>query len=416
MTAISLETLFTQALGIEGPWKITSLTFDAAKHKLDINVDFERGSTFAYTDPDTKETGYYKAYDTVDKTWRHLNFFEHECYLHARTPRIKTPSGGIHLVAPPWSGLTKGFTLLFEAFLFELCRNMVINQVGKMMNVTDHKLWSMLERYIAKARAQSDHSTLTRLGIDETSIAKGHDYISLFVDVERKKTVFITHGKDNTTVTRFVEDLEAHQGKAANITDVSCDMSAAFTKGVTEQLPDAQITYDRFHVIKVVNEGVDAVRRMELKTTPLLKGARYALLKNEATLTKKQKAKRESLSQYKLKSMRALHIREAFQDIYQAETEEEFTTLLKRWYYWATHSKLKPMIDAARTIKRHWDGIVAWKKSQITNGLLEGLNSIIQAAKRKARGYKLEHFKVMAYLLTGKLNFRNINPFLPTCF
>ena len=109
-----------------------------------------------------------------------------------------------------------------------------------------------------------------------------------------------------------------------------------------------------------------------------------------------------------------MQIRETFQQLYTAVSREDFESRLKKWYFWATHSRLEPMIKAAKTIKRHWDGVVQWKDSQINNGLLEGLNSVIQAAKRKARGYKKPHFKIMAYLLTGKLDFSKVNPALPT--
>lgn len=141
---------------------------------------------------------------------------------------------------------------------------------------------------------------------------------------------------------------------------------------------------------------------------------RYALLKNEVNLRANQKEKRDSMSKLNLKSMRALHIRENFQEIYTATTFRQFEDCLKKWYFWATHSKLGPIIKVAKTVKAHWAGILNWKKSQLSNGILEGLNSIIQAAKRKARGYKFEHFKVLAYLLTGKLDLKSINMFLPT--
>jgi len=193
-------------------------------------------------------------------------------------------------------------------------------------------------------------------------------------------------------------------------------MSPAFIKGVTDNLPNAKITFDKFHILKIINEAVDAVRKSEVKTIPALKGARFAILKNDANLTKKQREKRETLSQMKLKTTRALRIREAFQDIYQAQDIDHFTQLLKSWYHWATHSQLAPIKKAAKTIKRHWDGIIHWKESQINNGILEGLNSIIQAAKRKARGYGKNHFKTMAFLLTGKLNFNKANQHLPTSF
>ena len=139
-------------------------------------------------------------------------------------------------------------------------------------------------------------------------------------------------------------------------------------------------------------------------------------MKNEKNLTVKQKETREKLSQMKLKTTRAIRIREGFQEIYHTESYEDFEKALKEWYFWATHSRLDPIKKVAKTIKNHWDGILRWKESQINNGILEGLNSIIQAAKRKARGYKIEHFKTMAFLLTGKFDFKAINPFLPTQF
>jgi len=188
-------------------------------------------------------------------------------------------------------------------------------------------------------------------------------------------------------------------------------MSPAFIKGVKENLPEAEITFDKFHIIKLINEAVDKVCREEGRYTPELKGNRYVFLKNEVNLTEKQKGIKEELSLAKLnlKSIRAMQIREAFQLIYKAESAAEFKGLLNNWYYCATHSQLSPIVKVAKTIKKHWEGILSWKKSQINNGILEGLSSVLQAAKRKARGYKIKHFKTIAYLLTGKLDFSKIN-------
>jgi transposase len=112
-----------------------------------------------------------------------------------------------------------------------------------------------------------------------------------------------------------------------------------------------------------------------------------------------------------IKSLKALLIRESFQEIYQAGTVVSFESLLKKRYFWATHCRLEPIKQAAYTIKRHWDGVVSWKRSQITNGILEGLNSLIQAAKAKARGFRtFKCFRLIAFLITGKLNFNLINP------
>ena len=414
--ATEMEALFSKALGIEDPWRITKVSFDSLKKRLEIHVDFKRGATFSIEDEKTGETKEYKAYDTVEKTWRHLNFFEHERYLIARTPRIQPDGGGTKMVLPPWSGAVYGFTMLFEALILQMCLNMPVHQVGKILKVSDRKLWHAIDCYVAKGMLEADYSEVKALGMDETSLKKGHEYISLFVDLKEKKTIYVERGKDHKVVLAFAEAFQDSNGDVETIKDVSCDMSPAFIKGVREAFPNAQITFDKFHIIKLLNEAVDAVRRSEVKAVEALKGARYVVLKNEINLTKKQRETRARLSQMNLKTMKALHIREGFQEIYKANTFEDFESLLTQWLAWACRSRLDPIIKVAQTIKTHWDGIVRWKKSQINNGILEGLNSVIQAAKRKARGYKFEHFKTMALLLTGKLNLKQFNPYLPTPF
>jgi transposase len=283
-----------------------------------------------------------------------------------------------------------------------------------------------LDIYIHEARLDEDYSGAEVMGIDEPSIARGQKYISLFVDLQKKKTIFITTGKDSQTIADFAVDLEGHNAVPKQIREVSCDMSPAFIKGVKEVLTEAQITFDKFHILKIINQALDQVRRAEAATNPLLKKTlnktRYIWLKNDANLTAKERARKEaltelSMSSLNLKSMQAMHIRENFQAIYSADNVEEFETLLQKWYSWAIKSGLEPMIKAAKTIKNHWEGIIRWKVSQINNGILEGLNSVLQAAKRKARGYGEKHFQTIAYLITGKLDFSKVNKYcLPTGF
>jgi transposase len=413
-----IKNLFEKALAIENPWYIKNIEFNVEAKQLDIHIDFRKGSVFNYVDETTGEIGDYKAYDTEQKSWRHLNFFEHKCYLHCRTPRIKLDSGKIRLISPPWSGIMNGFTLLFEALVLQLCTQMPVEAVSRIVSESDGKLWRLLEKYVAAIRSQEDFSLMNTLGIDETSRAKFHEYVTLFVDLVERRTVFITAGKSNKTVKEFVDDLEQHQGSREQIENVSCDMSPAFIKGVEENLPNAEITFDKFHIMKIINEAVDQVRREEAKQQDILKGYRFLFLKNYSNLTPKQKAElaQLQLSNYKLKSIRALHIRENFQQIYRAETVEAFEHLLQKWYFWATHSRLNPIIDAAHTIKKHWDGVVNWKKSQINNGILEGLNSLIQAVKSRARGFRtVKYFIIMAYLVTADLDFSCVNKYVKTC-
>lgn len=406
------QQLFELALNIQDPWYIKDIQFSAENKCLDIHIDFRKGSVFHYESANENINGDFKVYDTVDKQWRHLNFFEHECYLHARVPRLDITDTIKRQVNPPWSGLGNGFTLLFEALVLQLASHMPVHTVSRIVSESDYKIWTLIERYVNLALAKNDYSDLKTVGMDETSQRKGHDYITLFVDLLKKRTVFIAEGNDQKTVEAFANDLKTHNGNPEAVTDVSCDMWPAFIRGVEDNLPNAQITFDRFHIMKVINTAVDMVRKQEVQTQFVLKGTKYIFLKNEKNLTDTQRQKRQelSMSRLNLKSIRALHIRENFQEIYKMPTPELFESMLKRWYFWATHSRIQPMIDAARTIKAHWEGVVQWKKSHIDNGLLEGLNSLIQAAKAKARGFStFRYFRIVAFLITGRLNFARIN-------
>jgi transposase len=408
-----MNTIFEAALSINKPWYIKDFEFDPDKKRLDLYVDFRKGSTFQVDEPGYD--GFYKVYDTVDKTWRHLNFFQHESYLHCRTPRIKYDKDKIKQIDPPWAGKSPGFTLLFEVLVMQLCAHMPVNTVCSVINENKNKIWRMLDRYVDMAREHENFSDMTAVGMDETSRAKGHDYVTLFVDLKERRTTFVAEGKDHATVEAFADDLKAHNGSPDQISDVSCDMSPAFIKGVRETLPGAKITFDKFHVLKLINEAVDQVRREEAATQPLLKKARYIFLKNERNLTKGQRETLEKLQlpRLRIKSVRALRVRESFQDIYQADTEDAFSLLLNKWYFWATHSRLKPIIKVAKTIKAHWDGILEWKRSYINNGILEGLNSIVQAAKAKARGFStFKNFRIIIFLTTGKLKFNLVNQYV----
>ena len=221
--------------------------------------------------------------------------------------------------------------------------------------------------------------------------------------------VFATDGKDAETVAAFADDITAHGGDPDAVNEVCIDMSPAFIKGTAESLPKAAVTFDKFHAVKIVNDAVDRVRRTEQKSQTVLRGTRYLWpqLRNPTNLSGRQRAALESLPTRHLKTGRAYQIRLAFQELYDQSSLEAGARYLKAWYFWATHSRLDPMIEAARTAKRHWDGILRWFDSKIANGLIEGINSLVQAAKAKARGYRAtRNLKAMVYLLAGKLDLK----------
>jgi transposase len=396
--------LFQLALGLVPPWMVKACQFDAAKKRLDIEIDFATGGRFAC--PDCKKSDC-PTHDTVMKEWRHLDFFQHHAFLHARTPRIKCDSCGVRLVAVPWARPGSGFTLLFEALTMTLVTHMPVAAVARLVGEHDTRLWRVITHYVEAALARLDLSDLRRVCIDETAAKRGHSYITLFVDIDRRKVVYIADGKDADTIAEFADHVDAHNADASQIKQVCIDMSGAFIKGVTENLTEAEITFDKFHVMKLIGDAVDKVRRDESKSRPELKRSRYLWLKSERNLSAGQSAQLGSLSQTNLKTARAYHLRLAFQDIYKERSREWAAFFFDKWHSWARRCRLEPMKAVAATMERHRDGILAWFDSRIANGLIEGINSLVQAAKAKARGYRsTRNLKAITYLIAGKLDLR----------
>jgi transposase len=396
--------LFQLALGLVPPWLVNDVRFDANKKQLDIEIDFARGGRFPCPNCNAADC---PVHDTAMQKWRHLDFFQHQAFLHARTPRITCPTCGVKQIAVPWARAGSGFTLLFEALAMTLVTHMPVRAAANLLNEHDTRIWRIVGHYVEQAVARMDLAEISRVCIDETAAKRGHNYISLFVDIDARKTVFVTEGRAAATVAAFADHVDDHNSDASRIKEVCIDMSAAYIKGVTENLTEAEITFDKFHAVKLVNDAVDQVRRIESKTQPSLKGSRYAWLKNEVNLSAGQSATLATLAHTNLKTARAYRMRLAFQEVYAQPTRGWGELFLDRWIGWVKRSRLEPMKAVAKTIERYRDGILAWFDSRIANGLIEGINSIVQAAKAKARGYRsIRNLINMTYLITGKLDLK----------
>lgn len=411
--------LFTAALQLNYPWKVTKVEFipeddNPKEMTLHISVAFERGAKFIFYNEDgsvwADESGNpieVTAHDTVERTWQHLNFFQYKTYIHAKMPKVSDGEGHCPTVKAPWARKNSGFTLLFEAWVMELAKHLPVSVIAKLVDVRDKRLWRFIKRYVDAARDLEDYSEVDSIGMDETS-KKGHNYITVMVDLADKKVIYATEGKDHTTVDKFVEDFTDHNGNPDNVKLITCDMSLGFRKGVRDNFPNSSTIIDKFHVIKHANEAVDTVRKQEGKTNILLKGTKYLWLKNDTNLTDKQASwKRELMkSSKRLKTGRAYSMRVTLQDIYeQCMSREEAEPRLKKLCSWMIHSRLQPMKDFCRLIRDHWDEILNYFEHRLTNAILEGMNSIIQNIKRRARGFRnIEYFKTMIYLNCSKLN------------
>ena len=273
-----------------------------------------------------------------------------------------------------------------------------------------------MQAYVHIALGLADFGRVKALAIDETSRSRGHDYITLAADAVERRVLSVTEGRDAKTVKTIAAELADHGCAPEQIESVSIDMSPAFIKGCTEELPNARITFDKFHVVWHANAAVDKMRRIEQRNDKSLKGLRWTLLKDRANLKPDATADLDALiaKMTTVRTARAWLYKERLREILERKQINVVRDMLQHWCTCVMRSKVEPMKEVAALVRRHLEGIVAWAQTRQTNGFLEALNGLFQAAKRRARGFtRIDTIKTVIFLIAGKLDFRVINPHAP---
>lgn len=404
-----MEQLFTQALGLIPPWAVVSFDFRPQEGAIYFRAECsaKRLPCPACGAADQP------VHDRVDRRWQHLHFFQFRAFIDARLPRVAcSQCGKTTQTSPPWSREGSGFSLLMEAFIVALCQGMPVAQVARLVGVSDDRLWRVLRHHVEQARSKESHAEVRRVGVDETSSRRGQRYVSLFHDADQRRLLFATPGRGASTFAEFAEDLQVHGGDAAQLTDLSMDMSAAYQAGAAAACPQAAISFDPFHVVALASKALDQVRRAEAKTEPDLRGTRWALLKSAGLRNRDQIDILHWLQRTSLKTARAWRLKEALRDVYadrpDAATAEQRLT---RWISWARRSRITQFKALAATLRRHLPGIVQHFVSGLSNGFAESMNSLIQAAKARAKGYATTvNLIAIAYLLCARLKHLPANP------
>ena len=400
--------LFTLALQLTPEWKVVACELDQAAHRLTLKLDFKPGSRFPV--PGANHQLLCAVHDTVQRTWRHLDFFQYQTELVARVPRVTTPEGKVVQVEVPWARPGSGFTLMMEAWALLLCEAMPVKEAGELLRESDTRLWRLVAHYVEAAHARRDWSRVRRIMIDETSARKGHKYVTSVVDADTRELLFMTEGREGASVAAFVEELRTHGVAPEQIELVSIDMSPAFEKGVREHLPKARIVFDHFHLMQMAGKALDDVRKLLRREGAELAGALWAIRGNVWTHTQEQTARRAQLARDYPKLGRAMMLRETLQDVLSCEDPHA----LRWWVTRARRARLPPFAKLADSVMEHWEGIIAFLETRVTNGVIEGINGLLQLAKRMARGFRsFAHFRLMALLKAGKLQL-DLPAFPPT--
>ena len=425
---VEIESLFTAALGLLAPWAVEAVELDTTKHRIDFEV---RCKARALSCPacGAADQG---IHDRMRREWRHLDFFQFEAWLHAEVPRVACGSCGKTTQVPvPWAREGSGFTLLFEALGLTLCQGLPVRQTARMLRVRDKQLWRRIEYYVTEARRKQDMSTVRLVGIDETKLRVGQDYVTVVHDLDAKRLLFATHGRDHTTVQEFAVDLHAHGGEPTAIAHVCMDMSAAYRKGVLAFLPNAQISYDRFHIVKLAGEAMDEVRAAEWKdeyarvqaelgelTPKERRSIVWGMRRNPSGWSTSQLNAMHWLQRANLKTARAWRLKMGLREVFAKARGHNDPALasadLKRWISWARRSRIESFKRLGATLKTHFDAVVRGMIDNRSNAFVEAMNGLMQQAKRAARGFRTAtNFIAIAYLRLGKLTHLPKSPFVP---
>ncbi|MBK7373690.1 MAG: ISL3 family transposase [Saprospiraceae bacterium] len=371
--------------------------------QLDIHIDFKPG--WKFNDPGSNSLC--PVHDTVERTWRHVNFFQHDCYVHARVARIRLPDGSVRQVGVLWAMEGSSFTLLFEAMSMLLVKEgMSLSGAGRMVDQDSRVIGRIIERYVDQAKKEQMLEQVEVLGIDEVSIQKGHQYLSILSDSKRKKVVGVGLGKGKEAVLEGLEEMESRGSKAEGVKYATTDFSPSYISAVLEYIPNAIQIYDRFHLEQLLSKAVDTVRKQEQSEATELKKTKYLWLRNEQTLTPKQQAKIYYLSICFPKIGEAYRLKELFKQIFDYADQLGSIQDLKEWMKIAATSKLVTIQQFLNALRSHWSGITNYFRKHFTNAYAEQLNSTIQLIKRVARGYRnIDNYITMIYFKLGGLNF-----------
>ena len=344
-----------------------------------------------------------------ERSWRHLDTMQFETRLRAREPRADCKVCGVKTTAVPWAGKHSRFTLLFEAFAIEViqaCGN--VKSAAKLLGLDWDSVHRIMERAVDRGLERRDLESLQYLGIDEKSFRRGQSYVSLLTDLTGSRVLEVVEGRTEEAADGLWKDLSKEQKE--QVEAVAVDMWSAFINSVETNAEQADIVHDRFHISKYLNEAVDKVRRQEhkaLKTTgdERLTGSKQLWLFNPENLNDERWLEFETLKDQELKTSRAWAIKEQFRWFWEYRYAGNARKFFNRWYGWATRSRLKPIIDVAKMLKRHFDNILTYFRHRITNAMSEGFNSRIQSIKSQARGFRaFKNYRTRILFYCGKLD------------
>ena len=401
-----LQKHYALLLGVGSPWEVKTVELKLQEKKVEIELGWQWGSAAKCPECGCECSIHDSA---PERTWRHLDTMQFITVIRARTPRANCPEHGVKTMTVPWAAPQGRFTLHFERFAVEVLLACANVQAGcELLGIGWETAHEIMKRAVARGLERRQLDQLKHLGLDEKSFKRGHSYITLLTDLEQSRVLEVVEDRTTEAAGKLWDTLSLEQ-KAA-VEAVAVDMWEPFIQTVREQVPDADVVHDKFHVSKYLNEAVDKVRRQEHKELlaqgdETLKGSRQLWLYNPQNHSAEQASEFATLKALNLKVARAWAAKELFTKFWQYQEAGWARRFFRDWFGWISRSRLKPMIAVARMLKRHLENLLTYLKHRITNAVTEGLNSKIQSIKSAARGFRnFKNYRTRILFFCGKLD------------
>ena len=398
--------LYRQILGVVAPWEIENIDLDMEKDRVDIYLQWPYKQEGIC--PECGKSC--KIHDRrEERIWRHLDTCQLKTFIHCRIPRVKCEEHKTKTMEVPYAEDMSRFTRQFERIAIQFLQSSENRKkTAQNLRLSWDEINHIMEKSVKRGLSRRKNEPIKHLGMDEKSFLKGQSYVTVLSDTEGKRILDVVQNRDTEAVDKLWGTLTEKQKES--VAAVSMDFWKAFINGAEKHVPVAAIVHDKFHVMKYMNEAVDYVRKAEHKfltaqNNGTLKGTKYLWLKAKENLTKENKKDFKDLNINQLSVGRAWNRKELLRRLWDYRYEGSARKFFKKWYFSATHSRLKPVIKVAKMLKRHLENILTFVKYRITNAFAEGINSVIQHIKATARGFRsFKNYRTSILFYCGKLD------------
>lgn len=397
--------LYERVLGLEEPWRVERVQLNLKQQRVDVWLTHEAGVKWAC--PRCGKS--WATHDHVaERTWRHLDTCQFQTHVHARIPRVQCAEHGVVQTRVPWAEPHGRFTLLFERWIIEvLSETKTISGACVLLGISWDEAFGVMDRAVDRGLARKQSTPVRYVGVDEKAFRKGHSYMTVVCDIERGTVEHVAEGRTSESLEEYYELLTPPQLRA--IEGVAMDMWEPYVKATMRHVPLAadKIVFDRFHVMKQMNEAVDKVRRAEHRELKAegddtLTGTKHLWLYAAENLPEKSLPRFEEVRDLELKTSRAWAIKETLRQLWAYRSAGWARRFFAKWFGWARRSQLTPVKRVAQTLKTHLQNLLTYCLHPITNAVAEGLNSKIMTIKRLACGYRnKDNFKTAILFFCG---------------